>query len=153
MKSDVLPVFLITIGILAMVVGWLARAGRYKYWLRWYDDPSAPFYLRNAALAWIPAGGAVTLLGTALLLMRLGAVWEGVGVLVGGMSFGCTFGALLITWFTPPWSKPRWLRQRDAERPPPPEIERDRLAAWFVGIVTATISIAFLLMGILLILD
>lgn len=113
-------------GLLGATLGILAWFGRYRYWLRWYDNPAAPFYVRGAGLTLIPSGIGFALLGLGRVLGHSGDRWTGASMLCAGGFFALTLASVLIDWYRPPWSKPGWLRKRDKERPPLPSVNDDR---------------------------
>lgn len=126
MKVDLLDAAVIAAGVVGVVAGILAWTGRYQSWLRWYDDAELPFFMRGAGLTGIPLGIGFSLLGLAVAIASLGESWIVWSMLCAAASSTLGLVAVLLAWFQPAWSKPRWLTERDRDHSPPQSSDADR---------------------------
>ena len=127
-------------GLAGVVESLFVWKGRRRYWLKWYDDPTLPFWVRNSGLlGGFPAALGALLLGTVMLLVNRGVPsWVLLGA--GGVAFASFFLMVLVSYHAPNWAKPRWLRERDIQHPPPPDENKDRFLMLLVAIPSALIA-------------
>jgi hypothetical protein len=122
----------VAVGVATIVAGILSWIGRNRYWLRWYDQPQMPFWMRRVGLVWIPLGIAAIGLSLAVHPAPSDVVRTCMG-LVFSLGGGASF---LIAWYGPAWAKPRWLRERDALRPPADDVDPDHFMFWTMNSCT-----------------
>lgn len=139
-----LPVALVAVGLITVLSGLLTLLGRNNYWLRWYDNPRLPPFIRGSGLGGLWWGLALVLLGVALLAGRQ-EVSSG-RVAMTSAAFFCLFtlAGLLISWYQPRWAKPAWLRERDEKRPPPPSLIPDKTLLFSATAACAIAALWFL---------
>ena len=102
----------LSIGVAVIAAGALARAGRYRYWARWYREQQWPLLMRNAAFAWMP-------LGLALMLLSVGfdtGFNSDAGLVVMGVGLGFVAFSMAVILHPPHWLKPRWLVEEELIR-------------------------------------
>lgn len=128
----------------ALFKGCACAQVKHRYWLQWYDDPTAPFWRRHAALTWIPAGLGFTCLGLAILPFVPAPL---MGIL-GMASCASVLFVAIGTRYAPTWLKPGWLRERDLERPPPNPEKEDDYLYWTLVSISVIGMLFFLLVAI-----
>jgi hypothetical protein len=149
LSDDVLLALGVAMGLAGLASGVLVRRGRLRYQLANYFDSSESLFFRRLPLVEIPAGMALTLACTGIVLTRMtGRVWD-IGMILFGL--GLLSAGLSLAWLArpPAFMKPRWLVEREPAAVP----DRIEGIVWTIvaiplGTVTGLLGTAALLIGI-----
>jgi len=136
----------IALGSFLVATGLRIRLGVNRAWVRLYQNPSAPKFLRNAAFSLIPSG-AMLIAGAAFLLTPPNSDWMAVKLVTAVLSLLLISVSVVGMSYPPGFLIPRWFRESGVAPVADDRFDHVISAVTVLGAVVLVVVTVVLLLG------